>query len=238
MSGNSFYYTTFSFKATGLDKILSEFKATASQINAQSATLGKMNFSGMSSAIPILKNIDNTLLLMAQHANLLSSSGTKLGQVFTPMSAGATRASTATKSVTTSMTQLQAISGQVTSSTTKATSSMSALGSAGKAALGGVVSAGERAIATMSALSAATMSVGRSMARMGTLAAIPMAGMKGLSGAITGSLLASSAAMLLNPFNAAPLASGYGLYTYGNIQKSGAEAAAKTRQAGNDKTTI
>jgi TP901 family phage tail tape measure protein len=231
MSG-SVYYSRFVFTSTGLSGILSEFKSVAAQIDAQAATLGKMNFTGMNAALPVLKNIDNTLLLMAQHANLLSSSGSKLGNVFTPMSAGATKASTATKSVATSMTQLQAISGQVTSSTTKATSSMSALGSAGKAALGGVVSAGERAIATMSALSAATMSVGRSMARMGTLAAIPMAGMKGLSGAVTGSLLASSAAMLLNPFNAAPLVAGYGAYTGMNIEKWASEAAAKSWKPG------
>jgi TP901 family phage tail tape measure protein len=231
MSGSN-YYTRFIFTSTGLSGILSEFKSAAAQIDAQAATLGKMNFTGMNAALPVLKNIDNTLLLMAEHANLLSSSGAKLGNVFTPMSAGATKASAATKSVATSMTQLQAISGQVSSSTARVTSSMSAMGSAGRAALGGVVSAGERAIATMGALSAATMSVGRSMARMGTLAAIPMAGMRGLSGAITGSLLASSAGMLLNPFNAAPLAAGYGVYTQGNVGKAASEAAAKSWQPG------
>jgi len=234
MSG-SFYYTTFSFKATGLSQILSEFKSVAAQIDAQAASIGKLNFTGMNAALPVLKNIDNTLLLMAEHANLLSSSGAKLGNVFTPMSAGATKASTATKSVATSMTQLQAVSGQVSSATTKATSSMSALGAAGKAALGGVISSGERAIATMSGLSAAMMSVGRSAARMGTLAAIPMAGMRGLSGAVTGSLLASSAAMLLNPFNAAPLAAGYGAYTGMNIEKWASEAAAKSWKPGMSK---
>ncbi|MCK9458851.1 MAG: phage tail tape measure protein [Proteobacteria bacterium] len=194
--------------------------------------MGKMNFSGMAGAIPILKNIDNSLMLMGQHLNLFSSQSAKLGQVFTPMASGATKASTATKSVTTSMTQLQAVSGRVSSSTARVTSSMSAMGAAGKSALGGIVGAGERAIATMSALSAATTSVGRSMARMGTLAAIPMAGMRGLSGAITGSLLASSAGMLLNPFNAAPLAAGYGVYTQGNVSKAASEAAAKSWQPG------
>jgi len=228
----SVYYSRFVFTSTGLPQILSQFKSAAAQIDAQAATMGKMNLNGMASAIPILKNIDNTLMLTAQHLNLLSSSGSKLGSVFSPMSAGATKASTATKSVATSMTQLQAISGQVSSSTAKVTSSMSALGSAGKAALGGIVSSGERAIATMSALSAATMSVGRSMARMGTLAAIPMAGMRGLSGAVTGSLLASSAAMLLNPFNAAPLVAGYGAYTGMNIEKWASEAAAKSWKPG------
>jgi TP901 family phage tail tape measure protein len=226
------FFTVFTFKAQGLEKVLSEFKSVSAQITAQAASMGKMNFSGMSAALPILRNIDNTLMLATQHLNLLSSSGAKLGQVFTPMSAGAAKASTATKSVATSMTQLQAVSGQVSSSTAKVTSSMSAMGAAGKAALTGVVSAGEGAIATMSALSAATMSVGRSMARMGTLAAIPMAGLKGLSGAITGSLLASSAGMLLNPVNAAPLAAGYGLYTHGNVEKAASEAAAKSWQPG------
>jgi hypothetical protein len=99
--------------------------------------MGKMNFSGMASAIPILRNIDNTLMLATQHLNLLSSSGAKLGQVFSPMSAGATKASAATKSVATSMTQLRAVSGQATSSTTKLTSSMTAMGAAGKASLCG-----------------------------------------------------------------------------------------------------
>jgi len=232
MSGQSFYYTTFSFKAQGLEKVLSEFKAVSAQITAQSAALGKVNFSGMAGAIPILKNIDNSLTLIGTHLNLFSSQSAKLGQVFAPMSAGATKASAATKSVTTSMTQLQAISGQVSSSTARVTSSMSAMGAAGKAAFGGIVSGAERSIAAMSALSAATMSVGRSMARMGTLAAIPMAGMRGLSGAITGSLLASSAGMLLNPFNAAPLAAGYGVYTQGNVGKAASEAAAKSWQPG------
>jgi TP901 family phage tail tape measure protein len=232
MSGSSNYYSKFIFTATGLPQVLSQFKAAAAQIDAQAATMGKMNFAGLGAALPILRNIDNSLMLMGQHLNLFSSQSAKLGQVFTPMSAGATKASAATKSVATSMTQLQAVSGRVSSSTAKVTSSMSAMGTAGKAALGGIVSAGERAIATMSALSAATMSVGQSMARMGVLASIPMAGMRGLSGAITGSLLASSAGMLLNPFNAAPLAAGYGLYTQGNVGKAASEAAAKSWQPG------
>ena len=231
MSGST-YYSKFVFTSTGLKGILEEFKMVAGQIEAQSVALGKMNFAGLNSSLPVLKNIDNTLLLMAEHMNLLSSAGAKVAAPFNQVSAGAAKAATSVKSVSTSMGQLATLSGTASSAAGKVTSSLSTLGAAGKTAFSGIVSGAERAVGALGAVSAAAMTATKAVTRMGALASLPMAGLKTMSSAVTGSMIAQSAGMLLNPMNSVPLAAGYGLYTYGNVQKAASEAAAKSWKPG------
>jgi len=222
----STYYTTFLFKGSGLDKVLADFNRAAAQIEAKSAALGKINFSGLGSALPILKNIDNTLMLAAQHAGMLSSQAAKAGTAFNPMASGATRAAAATKSVSNSMTQLSAAAGSAASAAGRTTGAMSSLGAAGRGAFNGIVAGARSAVTALGSVTAAAATTTRAMGRMGMVAAAPFAGMKGA--AMWASPLAMGAlSTYARPGDIAALGAGYGLYKSMGFEREARLAAVR-----------
>ena len=222
----STYYTTFLFKGSGLDKVLADFNRAAAQIEAKSAALGKINFSGLGSALPILKNIDNTLMLAAQHAGMLSSQAAKAGTAFNPMASGATRAAAATKSVSNSMTQLSAAAGSAASAAGRTTGAMSSLGAAGRGAFNGIVAGARSAVTALGSVTAAAATTTRAMGRMGMVAAAPFAGMKGA--ALWASPLAMGAlSTYARPGDIAALGAGYGLYKSMGFEREARLAAVR-----------
>ena len=222
----STYYTTFLFKGSGLDKVLADFNRAAAQIEAKSAALGKINFSGLGSALPILKNIDNTLMLAAQHAGMLSSQAAKAGTAFNPMASGATRAAAATKSVSNSMIQLSAAAGSAASAAGRTTGAMSSLGAAGRGAFNGIVAGARSAVTALGSVTAAAATTTRAMGRMGMVAAAPFAGMKGA--AMWASPLAMGAlSTYARPGDIAALGAGYGLYKSMGFEREARLAAVR-----------
>lgn len=226
MPGDTFN-TRFLYTASGLPAILAEFKSAAAQINAQSASLGKVSFVGLNEAIPILSRIEAEIRTIGASLNTLSSAGAKAGASLNPLSASATKAAATVKTVGSSMTQLASVSSTVSSAAGRVGSSFSAMGAAGKSAFSGIISGAEAAVASLGAVAAATTAVGRTMLRMGVLASLPMAGLKSLSGVVTGSLLAGSASMLLNPVNIGSVAYGYGLYKSAGFERQARLAAVR-----------
>ncbi len=238
MAGSQ-YYTQFSFKATGLQKVLSDFQKTATKIQAQSASIGKVNFAGMNSALPVLKNIDNTLMLMAKHANLLSSSGAKLGSAFTPMASGAAKAATSVKSVSASMTQAQAASGGLSASMTKTKGSLISLGTTGKSAFGSIISGAGKASAAVNSISMSASNAARSLGRMSlvTASAGVSAGSKGMA-KWTAPLAAGALSTYGQVKDIAAITAGYGLYKSMQVEHSASEAAAKSWTKGMTKEDL
>ncbi len=223
------YYSKFLFTASGLDKVLSEFSATAARIKSESATIGKMNFTGMNAALPALERIEASITTISGSMRMLASAELNAGAGMDKIAVGATRASTTTKSVSTSMAQLATTAGTATVAAGRTTGALTAMGAAGKSAFSGVVTGAERAIGAIASVGAAA---GRTTIQMSAMAAIPFAGLRGIQGLFAGSVLGSMASTLLNPVNVASAGVGYGIYSGMNLQKSGTMAAGKSGASG------
>jgi len=229
------YYSKFLFTASGLDKVLSEFSATSARIKAESAAIGKMNFTGMNAALPALERIEASITTISGSMRMLASAELNAGAGMDKIAVGATRAATTTKSVSTSMAQLATTAGTATVAAGRTTGALTAMGAAGKSAFSGIVTGAERAIGAIASVGAAA---GRTAIQMASMGSIPFLNLRGLQGLFAGSVLGSMASTLLNPVNVASAGVGYGIYSGMNLQKSGTMAAGKSGASGAEAKAI
>ena len=140
----SVYYTEFAYKATGLPKILSEFRAAAKEIEATSKSMGKINF---------MVN-DASLKKAAESAQVLSRELTKLG-------------TTGTGNLSATFTKLESTLSKVEQSVFNLVASMDKIG-ASSANFSKVSSSASTAASSIGRVSTATNTAATSSTRLAT----------------------------------------------------------------------